>query len=108
LNSVASGPWLLIVDNADDIDVLFGKSGGGDGITQYLLEGEKALILFTTRLRDIAISVAGSYTIELSNMDNDKAMNFLGKLLFRGTFIDDKPTTHELLKELEYLPLAIT
>lgn len=60
LSSAAAGPWLLIVDNPDDIDVLFGKSGGGGGINQYLPESEKCLVLFTTRSREVAVSVVGS------------------------------------------------
>jgi hypothetical protein len=87
--------------------VLFGKHEGG-GITQYLLESEKGLVLFTIRLRDIAISLSGRHTTELPNIDGDEAMSFLVKLLFSETLIDNKPTAHELLNQLNYIPLAIT
>jgi Cdc6-like AAA superfamily ATPase len=43
LSSKAAGPWLLVVDNADDIDMLFGSSAMPDNINQYLPESENTL-----------------------------------------------------------------
>jgi hypothetical protein len=108
LNSSAAGPWLLIVDNADDMDVLFGKPDAGGGISQHLPEHEKGLVLFTTRSREVAMSVAGSDIIELCEMDEHEAMSFLYKSVFQKDLLYDKSTATDLLKELTYLPLAIT
>lgn len=49
LSSEAAGPWLLVVDNADDMDILFGSSNTLGSISEYLLESEAGLILFTTQ-----------------------------------------------------------
>ncbi|KAK4118133.1 hypothetical protein N657DRAFT_556210, partial [Parathielavia appendiculata] len=86
LSSEAAGPWLLVVDNADDRDILFGSADMPGGISVYLPESDDGLTLFTTRSREVAVSVAGS----------DKDM------------LRDEAATAELLKELTYLPLAIT
>src|SRR5947209_5825777 len=48
LSSEAAGKWLLIVDNADDMELLFGI-GQSKGIADYLPESEHSLIVFTTR-----------------------------------------------------------
>ncbi|KAH8891922.1 hypothetical protein GQ53DRAFT_586096, partial [Thozetella sp. PMI_491] len=80
LSSEAAGKWLLIVDNADDMDLLFGSSDMPGGLSEYLPESENGLILFTTRSRKVAVSSL----IRSSEMG-----------------------TAELLKELTYLPLAI-
>ena len=49
LSSEAAGKWLLIVDNADDAELLFGRLGKPGGINKYLPSSEKGLVLFTTR-----------------------------------------------------------
>ncbi|SPO06291.1 uncharacterized protein DNG_08980 [Cephalotrichum gorgonifer] len=48
LGSKAAGPWLLVVDNADDKEVFFGSSDGLGGIEKYLPENEDDLT-FSTR-----------------------------------------------------------
>ena len=108
LSSEVAGPWLLIVDNADDMDVVFGCSGTQRGISQYLPESDDGLILFTTRSRDVALSLADSDVVGLSEMDPEEATGCLEKSLIRKDLISDKTVTTELLQELTYLPLAIT
>jgi hypothetical protein len=90
----------------DDMDVLFGNKGGG--ISWYLLENEKGLILFTIRSIEVAVSVAVDSIIELHDMDQHKAKSFLDRSLLWKDLLYDKATVTELLEELTYLPLAIT
>ena len=104
LSSDAAGPWLLVVDNADDMDTLFGSPDGPGGLEEYLPISEDGLILFTTRSRQVAVSVAGRDVVELLEMDSREATDYLEKSLIRS----DEAGTGELLKELAYLPLAIT
>ncbi len=40
LSSEVAGPWLLVLDNADDMDILFGTSDTPGGISEYLPEKE--------------------------------------------------------------------
>ncbi len=93
-----------MVDNADDIDTVFGSPDGRnwrDGLNKYLPENENGVVLFTTRSRQMAVSAAGGDVVELFEMDPGEAADYLRKSLIRK---DDVDTT-ELLKELAYLPL---
>ncbi|KAL8376638.1 hypothetical protein RB595_007648 [Gaeumannomyces hyphopodioides] len=108
LSSEAAGPWLLIVDNADDADLLFGSPDMPSGLADYLPESEDGLVLFTTRSREVAVSVAGSDVVELFEMDPQEAADYLEKLLIRKDLLRDEGESTKLLKELTYLPLAIT
>ncbi|ORY62365.1 uncharacterized protein BCR38DRAFT_517816 [Pseudomassariella vexata] len=76
LSSEAAGRWLFVLDNADDIDVLFGSSHKLGGIHAHIPENENGLILLTTRSKEAALS--------------------------------DEAATEELLRALNYIPLAIT
>ncbi|KAK4100508.1 hypothetical protein N658DRAFT_408297, partial [Parathielavia hyrcaniae] len=104
LNSADAGPWLLIVDNADDKDVLFGPTG----IHQYLPDSEVGLTLFTTRTLEVGVSVATNDVVELHDMDPQEAEDYLRKSLIRKQLLQDQAMTAELLRELTHLPLAIT
>ncbi|KAK4249589.1 putative kinesin light chain [Corynascus novoguineensis] len=108
LSSEAAGPWLLVVDNVDDKGILFGSVDMPGGISEYLPESDDGLTLFTTRSREVAVSVAGSDVIELHEMDPPEAAEFLEKSLVQKDMVRDKAATAELLKQLTYLPLAIT
>ena len=108
LSSNAAGPWLLVVDNADDGDILFGSADTGGGISEYLPESDNGITLFTTRSREVAVSVTGSDVIELHEMDPPEAAEFLEKSLIQKDGLRDVNATADLLKELTYLPLAIT
>ncbi|KAL2141563.1 hypothetical protein VTI28DRAFT_2213 [Corynascus sepedonium] len=108
LSSETAGPWLLVVDNADDKDILFGSADMPGGINAYLPESDDGLILFTTRSREVAVSVTGSDVIELHEMDPLEAADYLEKSLIQKEMVRDKVATAELLKQLTYLPLAIT
>ena len=106
LSTEAAGKWLLVVDNADDQEVLFGPPDE-PGITHYLPEKEDGLILFTTRHREAAVSLAGIDFVEVKEMDRRDAVTFLEKSLFRKDLLRDEAVTVELLDEVNYLPLAI-
>ncbi|RYP60002.1 hypothetical protein DL771_010654 [Monosporascus sp. 5C6A] len=107
LSSEAAGPWLLVVDNADDEDVLFGSSDAPAGMSEYLPESKGGLTLFTTRSRDVALSVAGGDVVELHEMNREEAKSVLERSLARKDLATDKMAA-ELLDELTRLPLAIT
>ena len=106
LNDETAGQWLLIVDNADDTELLFG-TGHSKGIADLLPQGENGLIIFTTRHQEVALSLADSDVIELEEMDRQEAVSFLEKSLVRKHLLGNDAATIELLDELTYLPLAI-
>jgi tetratricopeptide (TPR) repeat protein len=104
LSSEAAGPWLLVVDNADDVSTVFGSPGETDCLIENLPESEDGVILFTTRSREVAVSAAGRNVVELLEMEPTEATDYLEKSLIRR----DEAGTAKLLEELMYLPLAIT
>ncbi|KAK4197446.1 putative kinesin light chain [Triangularia verruculosa] len=102
LNSPVAGKWLLVVDNADDHNLLSGS------LANYLPESECGRTLFTTRSRKVAVDAAGSDVVELDKMSPQDAVSHLKESLIRKDAIRNSPDVEELLSELEYLPLAIT
>ncbi|EXJ92891.1 hypothetical protein A1O3_01445 [Capronia epimyces CBS 606.96] len=107
LESVESGKWLLVVDNADDMEVLFGSSENRNGVSDYLPERDDGLILFTTRSMEVALNVGGEIA-DLPEMSPDEAKGLLEKSLIQNHILSDSEEVSALLQELTYLPLAIT
>ncbi|KAJ5634214.1 hypothetical protein N7528_002056 [Penicillium herquei] len=101
LSSDKAGKWLFIVDNADDIDLLF------NDLDQYFPSSEQGITLLTTRSYDVAISFAGTDVLELQRMTPEEGVAFLAKIVGKDVLSSDE-STMQLLQELEFLPLAIT
>ncbi|KAK1594591.1 phosphorylase superfamily protein [Colletotrichum navitas] len=110
LSSKRAGYWFLIVDNADDNEILHGSSDDDDGLDSYLPQSENGITLFTTRLRDLAMSVADDAVVDLDAMNRDDAMKLFGRSLHqqRQGLLRDSDSTLKLLDFLTHLPLAIT
>lgn len=105
LSSSQAGRWLVVVDNADDPDIFFGK-GLSRGIVDYLPESEGGMIVYTTRTPEVAEHTRGD-VIKLGTMDRNDAAAFLTRSLIDKDLLCNDATTTELLDELTYLPLAI-
>lgn len=60
LSSENAGNWLLLIDNADDMDVLYGSSQQPGGIVDFLPQSDNGRILFTTRSQEVAVTAAES------------------------------------------------
>ncbi len=67
LSSEKAGPWLLVVDNADDKKMLLGDPDT-PGLCEHLPQSDAGLVLFTTRSGEVAHSVS-ERVIELDGMD---------------------------------------
>ena len=108
LSKESAGRWLLVFDNADDIDMWIGKSGQGSGrLIEYLPRSKQGSIVFTTRDRKTAVKLAHQNVIEVPEIDEDVAIQLLQKCLINPDLVNNRPDTTALLKELTYLPLAI-
>jgi tetratricopeptide (TPR) repeat protein len=105
LSAARVGKWLLVVDNADDRSVVIGNRQS-KGVVDYLPQSEEGVILFTTRVHEVAVSLTRSDLLKLGPMERQDAVNFLETSLTKKGFRDNA-TTSELLDELAYLPLAI-
>jgi tetratricopeptide (TPR) repeat protein len=107
LSRDATGKWLLIVDNADNMNLVLGSEQLSHGIADYLPQSENGLVLFTTRYQEVAVSLSGGDIIELEEMNEQEAVGFLTNSLARKHLLEDDAITMELLGELAYLPLAL-
>ncbi|KAK6950452.1 hypothetical protein Daesc_008780 [Daldinia eschscholtzii] len=106
LNSAKAGKWLMIIDNADDHETLF-RSKDPAGMIKYLPQSDHGLILFTTRLREVAVDVATNNVVDLGEMSSEEATSlFRAYLPDKNKMVTDS-SVKELVKELTYLPLAI-
>jgi tetratricopeptide (TPR) repeat protein len=109
LSQESAGQWLLILDNLDDMDIVFGSRDKGlAGITNYLPASTKGSIAFTTRYQEIAVNLVCNDIIELEKMNVKDAVDYLTKSLVRKNMLNDRPAVLDLLTELIFLPLAIT
>ncbi|KAK7959731.1 uncharacterized protein PG986_004585, partial [Apiospora aurea] len=96
-----TGPWLLIIDNADDTALFT------DGqLLSYLPFSRQGSILFTTRNHQAAVRLDTRHVIRLEELDEAEARELLHQRL-QERQIGDLEHTTKLLDYLVYLPLAI-
>ncbi|KAI1439366.1 P-loop containing nucleoside triphosphate hydrolase protein [Annulohypoxylon stygium] len=77
-----AGDWLLVIDNADDPELLFGRAGG-PAIRDYLPYSRQGSILLTTRNHDITVGfdVQEENICTVQNLEEAEAMRVLQKNL---------------------------
>ncbi|KAH6646194.1 hypothetical protein BKA67DRAFT_525928 [Truncatella angustata] len=107
LSSDEAGRWLLVVDNADNQELVFGSTEG-PGIEEFLPKSDYGLILLTTRSRQVAEEFAQADIIDVEQMGCEEATHLLEKSLTQKQMLQDEVLVIELLAYLTYLPLAIT
>ena len=114
LNKESRGQWLLVFDNADDINMWIAKAVSGPQPLQgppplldYLPQSKQGAILFTTRDRKTAVKLAQQNVFELPAMEEEVAVQLLEKCLLKKNLILNRQDTDALLSQLTYLPLAI-
>ncbi|CAN9209820.1 unnamed protein product [Alternaria alternata] len=107
LSSSRARRWLLVVDNVDDPNILFGGSEQSGGIVDYLPESEGGMTVYTTRTLEVAVSLTRGDVLELDAMDRGDAIDFLSESLVRKELLRNQTMTDKLLDELTCLPLAI-
>ncbi|KAK2059691.1 TPR-like protein [Colletotrichum caudatum] len=112
-----NGQWLMVVDNADDVNVFYPKSSTAQGssmaskaqqpLASFLPQSSNGKILVTSRSRDVAERLTGGSrsVLSIEAMDEDQAHQLLRNKLQEA---HDDRVAAELLQALEYMPLAIT
>jgi len=107
LSTEAAGEWLLVIDNADDIELLFNGSTDAS-LSNYLPFSRKGSILFTTRTHEMTVrlDIPPSDVIDMVEMIPADAIDLLLRNL-RATQVGDSQSTADLTKLLAYMPLAI-
>ena len=110
LGSEDIADWLMIVDNADDHDVLLGALDSNSKparLRDYLPRSSRGAILFTTRSRKIAETLTPSNALEVTVMDQADVKQLLTRRMSKKTLLNDEVALDELLILLTNLPLAI-
>ena len=75
LSKESTGRWLLVFDNADDLDMWIAKAGsrlqprqGSHPLIDYLPKSKQGAVIFTTRDRKIAVKLAQQNVINVPAM----------------------------------------
>ena len=107
LSQKKAGHWLLIFNNADDVDIWIGSTSSRAGLIDYLPQSSQGSIVFTTRSRKIAVDLAHQNMVKVSEMDEETATQMLAKSLADPNLLKNCQDTAELVEQLTFLPLAI-
>ncbi|KAF4442689.1 Gamma-glutamylputrescine oxidoreductase [Fusarium acutatum] len=95
-------PWLMVVDNADDLNLFYGTRG----LSRHLPTCAQGKLLVTSRNRQVAIrATKGRCFIEIPRMTESEAQDLLGGHL--GFLRPDVADLSTLASKLEYLPLIL-
>ncbi|KAF2964765.1 hypothetical protein GQX73_g8791 [Xylaria multiplex] len=99
-----AGSWLLVIDNADDIDILFTSPN----LVDYLPFSREGSILFTTRNHEVTVrlDISKGNIVAMPDMDSAEATRLL-QIGLKESQIEDTEATKCLLDFLTHLPLAI-
>ena len=102
--SERSGKWLIILDNADDIDVLYAPSSGR--FPDCFPRSDHGSILMTTRNKQIGIKfVTAKNIVDLPAMTDIESSMLLTAMLGEGQL--DHRERIKLAEALEGIPLAL-
>jgi hypothetical protein len=80
LSDEHSGQWLMIIDNADEFDVLFAPLDGGQRagrLIDCIPESANGSVIFTTRNMNVAMHLGHDNIIELGAMAETEALELL-------------------------------
>ena len=100
LSSESVDDWLMIVDNADDHEVLLGVTNSDlkpVRLRDYLPRSNRGAILFTTRSRKVAGALTQSSVLGLTDMGKVEARQLLTRRITKQTLLDDDTAVDELL-----------
>lgn len=111
LSDESIGPWLLVLDNAENFALWTSPCSPGSGqkcLIDLLPKSTQGSIIFTARNRKVGVDLAQNDVVEVPAMDESGATQLLQNYLVNKTLVDtDCHVVPVLLKYLTYLPLAI-
>ncbi len=107
LSSEKAGPWLLIIDNADDAGMWL-TFGTSPALRTFLPATQQGFILFTSRNGALVSRLVGPNVIRLAEMDDMTSVALLKDSLIQKDLIKDEISTTTLVNRLCGLPLAVT
>ncbi|OPB40964.1 kinesin light chain [Trichoderma guizhouense] len=108
-----NGRWVIILDSADDSEVLYSTNENGydkRSLAAYIPKSRNGSILLTTRNRGLASKLTGGYKhiIDIDTMSEMDALILLERKM--GSLFSplDAGLAEDLVKALECIPLAIS
>lgn len=112
LSQASAGRWLLVFDNADNINMWTGSQGSdqvSSPLKDYLPTSQKGRIIFTSRDRKTAYNLVqrSEYIVKVPELSKDVATKLLQKYVPKLDLVIHKDDVESLLEQLTYLPLAI-
>ena len=110
LDSNVMYEWLMIVDNADDPQVLVSRISTDASVARlidYLPNSDRGKIVFTTRSKKVARDLTQNSKLELKDIGEAGARQLLLRRVMNQALLCDTEAVDELLRLLTYLPLAI-
>ncbi|PVH67903.1 hypothetical protein DL98DRAFT_442468 [Cadophora sp. DSE1049] len=112
LSQASAGQWLLVFDNADDINMWTGSKGSdrvSSSLKDYLPTSQKGRIVFTSRDRKTAYNLVqrSQHIVEVPELSEEVAIELLQKYVPKLELGTHKDDAKSLLEKLTYLPLAI-
>ncbi|KAH7087860.1 hypothetical protein FB567DRAFT_355749 [Paraphoma chrysanthemicola] len=110
LSQASAGRWLLIFDNADDIDLWTDSTSSASGPSRQidlLPTSKHGSILFTTRSRKAATKLASKNVVFVDEMTDTMSKDLLRKSLINEDLLEDEEAAENLLHKVAHLPLAI-
>ncbi|KAF2180116.1 hypothetical protein K469DRAFT_693571 [Zopfia rhizophila CBS 207.26] len=111
LSQESSGRWLLVFNNADDIDIWTDKVDMTAGLGRridYMPKSKHGSILFTTRSRKAATKLAGKNVVLVGEMDETTAKDLLKKSLIDQDLLTDDGAATDLLQNSPISPLQLS
>lgn len=106
LEDARPGQWLMILDNADDAEIMYGS--GSPRLADCLPKSDQGSILLTTRFRKVGASFTTTRnTIDLQQMTLEESESLLRARLGDEYLGQNHHLYQELAKELERTPLAL-
>ncbi|KAF4465147.1 hypothetical protein FALBO_8007 [Fusarium albosuccineum] len=114
LESRESGKWLMIIDNADDLQLFFPQpdkpsdfsSSTTEKLTQYIPDCAHGSVLITTRNMQVGSRLRkGNLPIEVNKMNDNEAIQLLSQ--GNGGTNESPEELLRLSSRLESLPLAL-
>ena len=105
----SNGPWLMIIDNVDDLETLHAEVGRSEetvSIANMVPQSRNGRVLITSRNIDVAREMVGREQdiVRVGQMEEGEAAELLKKKLVKP--LDGSEAS--LLAALDYFPLAIT
>ncbi|KAF3062845.1 Nephrocystin-3 [Trichoderma lentiforme] len=108
-----NGRWIIILDSADDSEVLYSTDHSDHSkrsLAAYIPKSRNGAIVLTTRNRSLASKLTGGYKhiIDVDTMSETDALTLLERKMGSPLSPLDAGLAEDLVKALECIPLAIS